>query len=360
MADEAEALEEPDKASLYHATACSKSPDDASVWLRAGDFACRQCDYSKAFERYQEAASLEPSSSLVLMRCALAMFMEQRPEDANKFASLATTVAPEDALAWLLSCLLHGELGDVIMEDMCLNKAKTLQPDVAELFFEAGRVSVNLNLVSFAARCVNELHLRQHRPSSTAEIEARLALTNTPAEPERARAIADQALSQDYNNPNLWVILGEAHTVQKNDHEAQRCFAHAVALEQTADGHERVLLLLGHLYLKTEDFEEAKAVFLQACTRRASAYTWRGLGIACYRLSELAEAEDALAEANAYDNTLADVWGYLCLVAIRTGRRIEAQQCFKYMRRLVADQPSELLTEIRLEMQESNMALDEA
>jgi hypothetical protein len=30
----------------------------------------------------------------------------------------------------------------------------------------------------------------------------------------------------------------------------------------------------------------------------------------------------------------AQVWAYLCLVAIRTQREIEAQQCFKFMNRL--------------------------
>ena len=47
--------------------------------------------------------------------------------------------------------------------------------------------------------------------------------------------------------------------------------------------------------------------------------TWLGVGIACYRLGDLSQAEDALVEANILNNLDAAVWGYLSLVCLQTG-----------------------------------------
>ena len=45
-----------------------------------------------------------------------------------------------------------------------------------------------------------------------------------------------------------------------------------------------------------------------------------GVGISCYRLGELSEAEQALSEANILNNTDPEVWGYLSLVCLKTSR----------------------------------------
>lgn len=52
---------------------------------------------------------------------------------------------------------------------------------------------------------------------------------------------------------------------------------------------------------------------------------WRFL-----QLDELADAEDALSEANILNNEDSEVWGYLSMVCLRTGRQLEAEQAYKY------------------------------
>ena len=49
-----------------------------------------------------------------------------------------------------------------------------------------------------------------------------------------------------------------------------------------------------------------------------------------FQLGELSEAEDALSEANILNNSDPEVWGYLSLVCLKTGRRLEAEQSYKY------------------------------
>jgi hypothetical protein len=126
---------------------------------------------------------------------------------------------------------------------------------------------------------------------------------------------------------------------------AQRSYEHALNLTTETKYRDVVMARLGSLYLSRECFTEAKEIFLRfgrtACTStnisihtlvfttvglahtspyllhvltvpRASAArpspgSWLGVGIACYRLNELSEAEEALAESNIYDSTDADV-----------------------------------------------------
>ena len=47
-------------------------------------------------------------------------------------------------------------------------------------------------------------------------------------------------------------------------------------------------------------------------------------------MEELADAEDALSEANILNNEDAEVWGYLSMVCLSTGRQLEAEQAYKY------------------------------
>ena len=52
--------------------------------------------------------------------------------------------------------------------------------------------------------------------------------------------------------------------------------------------------------------------------------------VVLFQLNELTEAEDALSEANILNNSDPEVWGYLSLVCLKTGRQLEAEQAYKY------------------------------
>uniref|UniRef100_A0A8C0HQN7 Cilia and flagella associated protein 70 n=1 Tax=Buteo japonicus TaxID=224669 RepID=A0A8C0HQN7_9AVES len=118
--------------------------------------------------------------------------------------------------------------------------------------------------------------------------------------------------------------------ILKDFGEAKECYERTINFVEDAADMHFVYLRLGSIYLEEKEYGRAKQTYLLACKNSASCLTWLGVGIACYRLEEMVEAEDALSEANALSNTNAEVWGYLALICLQGGRQLEAEQCYKY------------------------------
>ncbi|KAJ8346043.1 hypothetical protein SKAU_G00302360 [Synaphobranchus kaupii] len=145
-----------------------------------------------------------------------------------------------------------------------------------------------------------------------------------------AEANLREALKGGLENPDVWASTGHLHYLTGTHSKARTCYERTLAFVTDASDMHPVYLRLGDIYLQEGQFEKAKPTYLRGCKSAPTCLTWLGVGIACYRLGELAEAEDALTEANALNNANPEVWGYLCLVCLRTGRKLEAEQCYKY------------------------------
>ncbi|NXD78058.1 CFA70 protein, partial [Halcyon senegalensis] len=139
-----------------------------------------------------------------------------------------------------------------------------------------------------------------------------------------------EAAQIDCMNPNVWAQKGHLFYLRRDFGEAKKCYERAVSFVEDAADMHFVYLRLGSIYLEEKEYGQAKHTYLLACENSASCLTWLGVGIACYRLEEMVEAEDALSEANALNNTNAEVWGYLALICLQGGRELEAEQCYKY------------------------------
>jgi len=71
-----------------------------------------------------------------------------------------------------------------------------------------------------------------------------------------------------------------------------------------------------------------------SCCNEWPRVIWPTLYICCCQLGELCDAEDALTEANVLNNLEPEVWAYLCLLCLDTERHVEAEQAYKYMRKV--------------------------
>ncbi|XP_037660706.1 cilia- and flagella-associated protein 70 isoform X3 [Choloepus didactylus] len=215
------------------------------------------------------------------------------------------------------------------------------------IFMETIRFLMKVNAVQYVHRVLaHELLCPQGGPSC----EYYLVLAQThllKKDFAKAEEYLHQAAQMDYLNPNVWGLKGHFCFLSGNHSEARECYERTISFVADASEMHFIFLRLGLIYLEEKEYEKAKKTYLQACKRSPSCLTWLGLGISCYRLEELTEAEDALSEANALNNHNAEVWAYLALVCLKAGRQLEAEQAYKYTVKLKLKDEA-LLAEIHM------------
>ncbi|NXP04754.1 CFA70 protein, partial [Thinocorus orbignyianus] len=198
------------------------------------------------------------------------------------------------------------------------------------IFMKTVEFLMKFNAIQFVHMALaHELLSFQGGPSS----EYYLALARTCLLKEdfsKCQECLCEAVRIDPMNPNVWAQKGHLCYLQRDFGEAKKCYERTIGFVEDAADMHFVYLRLGCICLEEKEFGQAKQTYLLACKNSASCLTWLGVGIACYRLEEMVEAEDALSEANTLNNTNAEVWGYLTLICLHGDRQLEAEQCYKY------------------------------
>ncbi|XP_060117001.1 cilia- and flagella-associated protein 70 [Heteronotia binoei] len=219
-------------------------------------------------------------------------------------------------------------------------------PAVISIFRETIRFLMDVNALHFVRRALaHELVSPQGGPSC----EYYLALSQTyllKQEYDKVKECLEQAIQIDYLNPDVWAQKGHLCYLTKDFGEAKECYERTISFVNDASDMHFVYLRLGNIYLERKECDKAKNIFLLASKKSPTCLTWLGVGIACYRLQEMVEAEDALSEANALNNNNAEVWAYLALVCMMGGRQLEAEQSYKYAIKLGLTN-QDLLQELR-------------
>lgn len=219
------------------------------------------------------------------------------------------------------------------------------------IYMQAIEWLLEVKAVPFTERALaHELLTPEGGPTANYHISySRLKLQKK--EFDDAEESLNEALQFDHQNPDAWALMGHVKYMKGDTSEARDCYERTISFVSDAQEMHSIYLRLASIYLQDQRFQEAKNTFLLACKKSPSCVSWLGVGIACYRLGELAESEDALSEANILNNTDPEVWGYLSMVCLKTGRQLEAEQAFKYALKLNL-QDGDLLSEIHQIQQE--------
>uniref|UniRef100_A0A8C2U236 Cilia and flagella associated protein 70 n=1 Tax=Coturnix japonica TaxID=93934 RepID=A0A8C2U236_COTJA len=370
FAREAEINKDYKLASLYHQQV--KEPLSLPYWLDYGAFCLLLEDTLKAQECFREALSLDPRHVRSLLLCGIVAVMLQHYEEAEIFFEDACCLEPSSVVAWTLSGLFYELQNNNTQAGMAFREAKKrLQPQQARersisgkgkktsatsvgsssegnsyrtvrpkrrnniyfsgpshpisgdrqppctIFMKAVEFLMKFNAIQFVRMALaHELLIQQEGPSSAYY----LALARTcllKGEFSKCDDCLWNTIRIDFLNPDVWALKGHLCYLRRDFQEAKECYERTVRFVEDAEDMHFVYLRLGSIYLENKEFGKAKQIYLEACKSSASCLTWLGVGIACYRLEELVEAEDALSEANALNNSNAQVWAYLALVCLQ-------------------------------------------
>uniref|UniRef100_A0AAR2KD82 Cilia and flagella associated protein 70 n=1 Tax=Pygocentrus nattereri TaxID=42514 RepID=A0AAR2KD82_PYGNA len=343
FAKEALLNEEYQLAAQYYQEQLARDRSNPSHWFDYGVFYMLTADYLKAEECFQLAVFIKQVNVPSLLMCGILSEMSGRYEDAETFFERATCIEPSCVVAWTLFGLFYLAQENLIRAEMAFGEA-TKQLRTA---------------VVCSPGCRQETVYDNQTPTEGGrqeEVKFRQSLAN-PVDKHGELLISHTKLvshafafffphvklnNRTYTPHHSWCFAKTFYDYN----QAQKCYERTLDFVTDASDTHTVYLRLGSIYLQSREYEKAKTTYLRACRSTPSCLTWLGLGIACYRLGELTEAEDALSEANTLNNRNPKVWGYLALVCLQTGRKLEAEQSYKYALKFsFPDEP--LLQEIR-------------
>ncbi|XP_062359863.1 cilia- and flagella-associated protein 70 [Cinclus cinclus] len=345
-------LQHYEEAEIFFEDACCLEPSSIIAWTLSGLFYETQNNYIQAERNFREAKKL--------LRAQLeeeARILEAAEGEGKKPSSPSTD--PETIP------YVSADKSPEVMEGMTSKEEATVlqeapetyflaapcpapgpQPPPCTIFMKTVEFLMKVNAIQFVHKALaHELLSLQGGP--TCAYYLALAWTYMLQEDfPRCEECLCEAVQIDPMNPNAWAQKGHLCYLQKDFDNAKDCYERVISFVEDAVDMHFVYLRLGSIYLEEKEYGRAKQIYLLACDNSASCLTWLGVGIACYRLEEMLEAEDALSEANALNNTNAEVWGYLALICLQGGRQLEAEQCYKYTIKLGL-QNEALLREIR-------------
>uniref|UniRef100_A0A8B9DIJ4 Cilia and flagella associated protein 70 n=1 Tax=Anser cygnoides TaxID=8845 RepID=A0A8B9DIJ4_ANSCY len=401
FAHEAEVNKDYKLAALYHQQV--KEPLFPPYWLDYGAFCLLLEDTTKAQECFREALSLDPRHVRSLLLCGIVAVVLQHYEEAEIFFEDACCLEPSSVVAWTLSGLFYELQNNNIQAEMAFREAKKqLQAQLAKERSisegKGGKKQIAAAYVRSTSPGPEQLLpgnsylglMKAHflagpppisglsQPSSTIFMKAveflmkfnaiqfvhmalahellegpscayYLALARTyllKEEFSKCEECLCEAARIDFMNPDVWALKGHLCYLKRDLAGAKECYERTISFVVDAADMHFVYLRLGSVYLEEKEYGKAKQTYLQACKNSASCLTWLGVGIACYRLEEMGEAEDALSEANALNNSNAEVWAYLALICLH----VSAQPAAKPQTGLGL-RPAALLQELRAAQQ---------
>ncbi|XP_066499123.1 cilia- and flagella-associated protein 70 isoform X2 [Hoplias malabaricus] len=335
LAREAQLNEDYQLAAQYYQEQLAREQNMPSHWFDYGVFYMVTADYLKAEECFHKAVSVDQTHVPSLLMSGILSEMNGCYENAETYFEGATCVEPSSVVAWTLLGLFYVAQENFIRAEMAFTEA-TKQLRAALLCRTVRKRDTEEDtLVPPGGEEGGEIGVAVETEAETEEPRSQSSQVIKTEENYKINASSESVfLQHPPTRPNITIYMETVKFLLQNYAltMAHRALAQELLCPEGGPSGS-YHMALAHVNLLQGKYNSSEASLQEALTDS-------------FQLGELTEAEDALSEANTLNNGNPEVWGYLSLVCLQTGRKLEAEQSYKYALKFkLADEA--LLQEIR-------------
>ncbi|OAD61438.1 Tetratricopeptide repeat protein 18 [Eufriesea mexicana] len=333
-AEEAYEFEDLDTAKQYYTKVIAANKTDPYSWTQYAIFLKKIGDIERAKECCLEAIILNRQYAIALLVYAMILFENKEYKETEIFLRAITDLHPRFAEGWAILHLffirteyypgidLTFRITKKCMED----KSRTISLDQQPLSWTTVHCPQG-NIYMMATMFLLKLHFSEEISNSNRSVHFLYYM----AVEHYLSGRYEDALSHLEEDYSISSLMGHCYFKLGDVEKEVESYEFARMLFDRPDNLHLVELRLGYHYYNTGNFDRAKKIFLSACKSSPTSLAWLGVGISCYELNQLHEAEISLSEANRINNHNPVVWGYLCLLNMTLERYDEFAQCYAQM-----------------------------
>lgn len=346
LAMEAEVMREYAVAARYHQerlVQCRNRNNETElpdVWCEYAEFSLRVRDALKAEQGYREALAVDMGHLPSLIGYGTLLLGRQRFREAEVYLQAAVDI-DGNTITW--GCLalyfdtLLLSLADSPHEEtrraVCRRESKYAMTQAvrvgddactpATVYEQLGKHLLHLHQEELANVCLS-------RAAKSPTVDCLLAKVFLQTnQPEEAVSILQEVVASNSQNAEARLLLGDVYAAMGpgKSGEAEQQYDAALRIDpQCGTGPSYVRL--GNMYIALGKHKDALSAFLMGAKVWPCGLTWLGVGIAYYRMDDLARAEQALSESNILNSLNPKTWAYLALLCLRQRREDEGDQAF--------------------------------
>ena len=345
VADEYEEEHVFSEADIAHAKRKEARPDSFFSWLEHGLYLVRRKRYDEAQESLMRAHALNQSSGECLVALAILKVESRQVEDAFTFICKAIGILPENHFLTGIKAVIHDIYEEApeaaVVWSQYFARCKVNEP---ETLLEFSTYLIKQGGYYCAQAYLAKLLLRY--PKTIISCLGVIRLSIVVEEYNMAREYLARAKAKDAHDLRLEKIQGDISYLTKDLDKAKRYYESVILLDKNASAV--IYRRLGKILSRAQDendIKQARTYLLKSLQKERSFSAFVDLGYVSIKLNLLADAEHALTEANLIKPADGNVWLYLAIASVLTGRPIEANQATKKAMELKATD-TESMTEL--------------
>ena len=365
LAVEAEIRMDYRSACLHLAKRVLADPKCPDYWYDLGCVTCRSGDNIKAEECFAKALEIDFKHVNANLGLGTLMCKRDNYREGEKYFRAASD-GTTDVMAWSC-CVVFFDLESkeqerkACVKQLAVSEKKT-SATRKSAYLRAGSFFVELYATHLVERAMTQEFIRNSpsvpvpeeqyeswskAPNSTEELKVLLGKAYLYSNQfAKARVHLDDAIARakDQKSAIALCLKGHTHYIEQGWHE-YRCdrpipdatgfpipFETSTQKGTIEDFYTKAMQMPKVAYFDTEQYYRlarilignkppkypaAQRELIKACKMQPSATTWLGLAVAYYYDKKYLEAEQACAEALILDSHNGEVWGMICIVALR-------------------------------------------